>query len=278
MLRKGEGKGVLVLVRRAGWLWGAAPISAHRGTHPRLPFLPLPGAAAVRGTWESPCCSNRSCPKKWEAWTQLPSLRPWLMQRMEGLLQSPSNFFLVTDVTSVQDLYSCWELLYCTRRPLEDNQTVSKEKKKESLDKLLETVVQNYTSVSLQKAVFHSWAKTYVLSYKGTPLQHFPSKLNSQLRARHSPSPSNELEPSARASPETAPYVEIQKCGCKILVCETAILIAQTGCEGAHAVCLNKCIHASLFMIIKVWRAKCVLDTICCIDLKALSLKSIYTL
>lgn len=191
----------------------------------------------------------------------------------EGYFNSSSNFFLVEGVTSIQDLCSCWELLYCTRRPLEDNQTVSKEKKKPTETWKSGQIGGDSIKLcftSLQKAVFHSWEKAKVLSYEGTPLQHSPSKLNSQLRVRHSPSPSNELKASTRASPETAPELEIQKGGCKILVCEMW--------GSTQAVWLNKCINASLFMIIKIWKAKCVLDAIYSIDFKALYIKSTYTL
>lgn len=57
-----------------------------------------------------------------------------------------------------------------------------------------------------------------------------------------------------------------------------AILIAAWMWGSTQAAWLNKGVHASLFMIIRVWRSKCSLDAICCIDLKALYIKNIYTL
>lgn len=116
-----------------------------------LLFLLLPGEAATPGSMRGLARAAGAAPQKWETCLSLDPLTvsPAIAKAGGNYVFFPSNFFLVTDITIIQDLYSCRELLYCISRLLEDHQSVPSERH-ESLDKLVK-MVQNDAAIHCRR-------------------------------------------------------------------------------------------------------------------------------
>jgi len=99
-LREGEGKGTAALGRRAGCRRGSSPASAQWGSHPPALFL--------EGSVRALAAATGAAPQKRGGLSSGPLTASLANAKGGGhYFNSPSYFFLVTDVASIQDLYCC---------------------------------------------------------------------------------------------------------------------------------------------------------------------------